>query len=390
MPGNIVLVHAGEDPPDAFQASIFLAGPTPRTDEFESWRPGAIDLITLGWHGGDPTAPLAVFVPEPRDGRRWPDYDINRAWELCWGDRADVVLFWIPRRPGMEGRTTNDEWGRWKDTGRAVLGTPPDALQVRYQRDYATEVGVPLADDLAATVANALAHIGHGARRAGGHRNVPLLLWRTESFQRWLTAQTDAGNLLRSGRLEWTHRIGDVVLFWAFRAVVWVAAEGREKSNEVVFSRPDVATVVAYRRAPDPLDSEVVLVREFRTPATSADGFVRELPGGSGRASASPIEQAIAELAEETGIHVYAGRVRTHHARQPVATLSAHHQHVFSVELTAEEIDLARASTEPHGVAEDTERTYPEVHTLQDLINSATVDWATLGAITAVLLTPRT
>ena len=385
LSGNVILVHAGEQPPERYDASVFLCGPTPRSNDVESWRPEAITEITARWKGaGD----LVVFVPEPPSGERWPSYDTNRVWELHWGDRADVTLFWIPRGPGMPGYTTNDEFGRWKDSGRAVLGTPPGAEQVRYQREYASDVGIPLADDLAGTVALALDHIGAGAPRAGGHRHVPLLLWRTSSFQSWLAAQESAGNELRSGWLEWTFCVGPArshVLFWAFHAVIWVAAEQREKANEVVLSRPDTSTVVAYHRAPELVDSEVVIVREFRSPATTADGFVRELPGGSGFKSASPIEQAVAELAEETGIKVAADRVRVHQARQPAATVSGHQQHVFAVELTRDELEHARTDMNAHGVASDTERTYVEVHRYGDLIERPLVDWATLGAITAVL-----
>lgn len=387
MSNNVLLVHAGEEPPEGYDASIFLCGPTPRTEDVDSWRPKAIAEIINQWRGdGD----LVVFVPEPRTGDRWPDYDDNRTWELHWGDRADVVLFWIPRGPGMPGHTTNDEFGRWKDSGRVVLGTPPNAEHVNYQRDYATEVNIPLSDDLAEAVAHALEHIGRGARRVAGHRNVPLLLWRTNSFQNWLAAQEDAGNQLRSGRLEWTFRVGPqrtIVLFWAFHAVIWVKAEQREKANEVVLSRPDISTVVAYHPAPRHVDTEVVIIREFRSPATTADAFVRELPGGSGFKPSAPIEQAVAELAEETGITVTQDRIRLHQIRQPAATLSAHRQHVFAVELTNEEIDLARSDTRSYGVADDAELTHVEVHRYADLLRGELVDWATLGAITSVLLT---
>ncbi|MCK2245410.1 MULTISPECIES: nucleoside 2-deoxyribosyltransferase domain-containing protein [unclassified Crossiella] len=389
MSRNVIAVHAGEQPPESYDASIFLCGPTPRTNDVDSWRPEALAELCARWHGdGD----LVVFVPEPRNGERWPAHDTNRVWELHWGDRADVALFWIPRGHGLPGFTTNDEFGHWKDSGRAVLGTPPSADHAGYQRDYATDTGIPLADDLSGTVSLALDHIGPGARRTGGQRHAPLLLWRTSSFQNWLTAQETAGNQLRSGRLEWTFRVGpdrDIVLFWAFHAVIWIAAEQREKANEVVLSRPDLSTVVAYHRAPELANSEIVLVREFRSPATTADGFVRELPGGSSLAPSSPSEQAVAELAEETGITVAPDRVHLHHARQPTATLSGHQQHVFAVELTPDELDLARSDRRTHGVAGDTEHTHVEVHRYADLLAAPTVDWATLGAITSVLLTDQ-
>jgi predicted NUDIX family NTP pyrophosphohydrolase len=176
------------------------------------------------------------------------------------------------------------------------------------------------------------------------------------------------------------------VLLWAFQVVFWVTAEQREKGNEVVLSRPDISAVVAYHRARERTDSAIIIVREFRSPATTADGFVRELPGDSSFTPASPIEQAVAELTEETGIAVEPHRIRVHGARQAAGTVSAHQQHLFSVELSDDEITRARTDTQAHGVADDVEQTYVEVYRYTDLLTSALVDWTTLGAITEVLL----
>src|SRR5690606_15358987 len=105
----------------------------------------------------------------------------------------------------LPGLTTNSEWGRWQDSGRAVLGTPPDAAHVRYQRACAADLRVLIADDLPAAVSIALERIGDGADRHGGQREVPLLVWRTAVFRGWLSAQEGAGNELRGARVEWTH-----------------------------------------------------------------------------------------------------------------------------------------------------------------------------------------
>lgn len=381
--GAVVAVYADEEPPQRWTASLFLAGPTPRTDDVPSWRPDALTEITRSWAG---EGALVVFVPEPRSGARWPAYEAQRAWELRWGDRADVVLFWIPRGPGMEGRTTNTDWGYWASSGRAVLGTPLTADHVRCQRDFASDNHIPLADTLSATIGHALAHLGAGAVRQGGQREVPLLLWRTSSFRAWLSAQEKAGNELRGGRLEWTFRVGPtrtVVLFWAFHAQLYVAAEDRIKANEVVLSRPDISTVVAYHRAPSLRECRILLIREFRSPAATADGFVRELPGGSGLRG-DPLEQAAAELREETGLTIATDRFRAHAARQPVATVSTHQQHVFSVELSEDEIAAAEAVT-ALGNAQETEQTYPMIMTVGAMLDGHGVDWATIGAITQVL-----
>jgi len=384
----VIVVHAGEEPPSRWTASLFLAGPTPRTADVVSWRPSALAAIDRHWAGN---GPLVVFLPEPRDAV-WPEYENQRTWELRWGDRADVVLFWIPRGPGMPALTTNDEWGRWKDSGRVVLGTPPDAPSVRYQRDYAAEQHIPVTDTLEDTIVAALTAIGEGADRAGGRRHVPLVLWRTPSFRSWLAAQEKAGNELRGARLLWTYRLGpnrDEVFLWALHAQVHVAAEDRVKDNEVVLSRPDIASVLAYRRAPDPLDSEVLLVREFRSPSTSEDGFVLDLPGGSQPEPKDPVELAAAEFGEETGLVVDPERLVPHRSRQLAATLSTHRQFLFSVELTEEEIDQVRRTGRVHSDPTSSEITYPQVLRVRDLIADGRVDWATLGAVAEVLLGGR-
>ncbi len=104
---------------------------------------------------------------------------------------------------------------------------------------------------------------------------------------------------MRGGRLEWTFRVGPTrttVLFWAFHAQLYVASEDRVKANEVVLSRPDISTVVAFHRGPTLRECRILLIREFRAPASTADGFVRELPGGSGLRG-DPLEQAAAGFA---------------------------------------------------------------------------------------------
>ena len=88
------------------------------------------------------------------------------------------------------------------------------------------------------------------------------------------------------------------------------SAEDRVKSNEVVISRSDIFVMALYRRATTVDDTIVVLVREFRSPASTPDGLVHELPGGSAAARASALDQAIQETQEETGLAIDAQRIR--------------------------------------------------------------------------------
>jgi 8-oxo-dGTP pyrophosphatase MutT (NUDIX family) len=385
-PGDVVVVRPSEEPPDAWDAAVFLAGPTPRRSDVASWRPDAIALLRRRWSKGR----LVVFSPEPPGGAV-PDYLDQVEWEARGLHLADCVLFWVPRELGtMPAFTTNVEWGVWHDSGRAVFGAPPDAPKNRYLAAGAKAHGVPTADTLAGTVDSALTEVGPGAHRVGGERHVPLLVWRTPSFQRWHQAQTAAGNTLLDARVVWTFKAGPdrTVHYWALHARMHVASEDRVKANEVVLSRPDVSAVVLYRRAAALGDTEVVLVREFRTPASTVDGFIHELPGGSGP-EPDPGQQAIAEVAEETGLTLDPRRLRAHGSRQSAGTLSAHHVHVFSAELTEQELaHLRDGQGAPHGLPGSGERTWVEIVRYGELHRQQLVDWATLGMIAQVVGAP--
>lgn len=387
-PSDVQVVYAGEEPPEVYVASLFLAGPTPRAAEVPSWRPQAIKEITAQWR--QPST-LVVFVPEARDGMRGSDYTGQLDWERVNRNRADEIVYWVPRDMNVfPGLSTNVEFGEDMDSGRAVLGCPDHAAHVRLLQAHADQLKVPAADTLAKTVGLALDRIGPGAARIGGQRDVPLLLWHTPSFRAWLAVQEEAGNELLGGRIAWTFRVGPTrshVLFWAYAARVWVTAEQREKSNEVVLGRPDLSTVVAFRPAAQWLDSEVVLVREFRSPARTADGFIRELPGGSAPKTGDPRQVAADEFAEETGLRLSPDRLHPVGVRQSAGTVSVHTQAVYAVELSDAELDQLRADHAGHGNTAETERTYVEVARVGHLLHAETpaVDWTTLGIITQAI-----
>ena len=138
------------------------------------------------------------------------------------------------------------------------------------------------------------------------------------------------------------------------------------------------------------LATDIVLIREFRSPARSADGFVRELPGGSSfKGGQDPLHVASEEVLEETGLVIEAGRFRALGHRQVAATLSSHHAYLFEAELTPEEMRMAKLAAdndEAHGVDEDSERTYVEVLTFRDILAGNQVDWATVGMITQAVM----
>lgn len=374
------VIHAHESPPDALTRSIFLAGPTPRDADIASWRPEALRLLAEAGFDG------VVFVPEPRDGSWARDYQGQVEWEETHLQMADVVLFWVPRElRSMPAFTTNDEWGAYKHTGKVVFGAPPGAEKIRYQQYYADKLRVPGGDSLAVTVAAALELVGQGAARRGGERSVPLHVWRTAAFQAWYAAQRAAGHRLDGARLEWLCRSGPGrrwLFLWALRVNVHIPAEGRNKTSEVVIGRPDVSAVLMVRRDPDPLQTQVILVREFRSAARNSIGMVLELPSGSSfDDSLGPLEVAVEEAHEETGLRVEAERLRPVGARQVAATLLGHHAHLYAVDLREDELAwLVAHQGEPRG-AGSSERTYVEVRRVGDLLVSDELDWSTLGMI---------
>lgn len=382
------VVYAQQRLPESCAASIFLAGPTPRDAATASWRPDALRVLEgRGFEG-------VVFVPEPERGRF---EDLGYADQVAWEDRAlaraDCVLFWVPRRLDvMPAMTTNDEWGYLKDSGRVVFGAPDGAAKVRYQRWWAERLAVPHARTLEGTVDHALALLGPTTpedHRAGGECDVPRLVWRRPEFQRWYARQRAAGHRLLGARLLWTFRAGpgrSRLVFWALQVDVLVAAEDRRKTNEVLLGRADLSATVLYRRGATLRDTEVVLVREYRSAGSAPDGFVHELPGGSSFHGADPRTTAVEEVSEEVGLDLDPGALRDHGSRPLVATMATHHGHVYSCALSAEALAALRATAgTPRGLVEHSEQTWVEVRTVGDLLDRRDADWSTLGMVLAAL-----
>lgn len=372
-------VYAYEVLPTKMKSSIFLAGPTPRSKDVPSWRPEALKVLEdLGYDGH-------VFLPEPRDGVWSKEYDNQIDWEEAALNQSDCILFWVPRDlKTMPGFTTNDEWGFWKYSGKVVFGAPDTAEKVRYQEHYAKKYGVPMGSTLKDTLKLAMKMTSSGVLRVGGEVKVPLYVWNQPSFQSWYGFQSLAGNVLEHAQVLWqfTPPKSKKMFCWVLQVSVFVRAEGRRKTNEFVIGRPDISSVILWNRAATLGDTRVVLVREFRSPARTLDGYLREPPGGSSPDDKDPKLTAVEELEEETSFKINPNRLTLLGLRQLYGTLSSVGASVYAAEITDEELDyfLGQKGV-AHGVEEATERTFLEVHRVSDLIQDPVTDWATLGML---------
>lgn len=381
------VVYTTQSLPNEIGKSIFLAGPSLRSHQSHlvSWRKKAIQILeTLEYDG-------VVFVPESESGNFTDlDYKIVNDWESKCLNIADNILFYINRNieDGILGLTTNQEFGYWIKSGKCVLATEPDADSVRYQETWAEKLNVPLYHDLY----NSLKHIidlqKEGSIRKDGERWVPLYIWNTQQFKSWYNSLKEAGNVLQEAKVEDVFLLPNGKVF-SFRlwANVYISKEKRNKVNEFIFSRTDISSCVLYYPKPDIMETEIVLVKEFRTPVNNKEGYVYEVPGGSSVKNNEDIKQTVLdEIGEETGFDPDINKLEYENDRQLVATLSTHKCHLFSYELSSYELnDIKKNSDKTFGNAEDTELTYVEVKKVYQIINENLLDWSNVGMILSVL-----
>lgn len=158
------LIHSDQGLTGSLDApSIFLAGPSPRGrgEGFPTdWRDEAFTIFEQKGFDG------YVFVPRPTAGNS-TNYDGQIEWEIHHLDRADCIMFWVPRQfPSMKGLTTNVEMGLYVKSGRAIYGRPDDAEQIRYlDHIYRKYAGLEPTNLLEATIDAAIAHAQFITRR---------------------------------------------------------------------------------------------------------------------------------------------------------------------------------------------------------------------------------
>lgn len=378
------ILYTQENIPETINKSAFLVGPTPRSsDPVESWRPEMIKVLHDAGFDGH------VFVPEFRDGVWANDYNSQVLWEKKCLEIADRIIAWVPRSAKLPAFTTNVEFGKYVSDGKLYYGRPDKAPKTQYL-DWLYEdcTGRIPCNNMSDLVTQAIDV--KGACRSGGSRYVPLDIYNKPMFQDWLNDQHAVGNRLDEAKVLWKFVIPKINFLFSYCLWVriWIEEEQRYKENEYIFTRSDISTILPYwldLESNDLLATKIVLIKEFRSPGRNSTGFVHELPGGSSfKVKENALEIASDELLEETGIKIDSSRFKQIQSRQLAATLSTHKAVLFAVPLTKEELDKAQEvalSNKSFGIEGDTEKTYLEVKTLKEIMNSDEVDWSMIGMI---------
>jgi ADP-ribose pyrophosphatase YjhB (NUDIX family) len=376
------IYYSDSSTPVQVNKSLFLAGPSPRGKEAIDWRIEAVRILEELKFDGE------VFIPIPEkkfagggDQATWT-YLNQIQWECESREIADRVVFWVPRdiKAGMPGFTTNVEFGEDLGKGKVVYGRPDKADKCRYLDQRNEELSNITHNSLKSLLQDTIAQLGEGAQRTNGEVFVPLDIWKTVQFQDWYKNLKLAGNTLVGCKVLNEFRMSNKKLFsFTLHVNIWIESEQRNKTNEFVFFRTSISSVLAYHKQEN--ETYVILVKEFRSPVNNSEGFVYELPGGSNFDGIKALENARQELAEETGISVAQNqRFEFVNERQIAATLCTYVSSLYRVELNEQEFADAKASTQAFGVVGDSERTYVQVVPLSK-INEYKVDYSTLGMI---------
>lgn len=384
------IVYSQQPIPNEINKSIFLAGPSLRPGQVgESWRLKALEILEILEYDG------VVFVPEFEGGV----FDENFNWsnQVNWESRclrcADHILFNINRdiENNLLGLTTNTEYGQWMDSGKCVLVTPLNADKVEYQKYWATNLKVPQFNELF----NGISHILENQKqcyRKDGERFIPQEIFLMPEFQDWYKAMILQGNWISDAKVLNTYRIpsNNKVFAFSLWVNIYIKSEQRYKNNEFIFTRPDISNCVLYR--PDStnlLNSDIILVSEFRSPVNNEKAMVYELPGGSSvKPGVDPKERIIEELSEETGFSPQIDKLEFRGERQIYSTLVTSKSYLYSYELSDLEFMQIKENVDnkkTFGNLEDTELTYLHIFKVSELLDSKYIDWSNLGQILKVI-----
>ena len=386
----LTLVYAQEAIPNTITRSVFLAGPSLRPGQEignVSWREKALQVLKMLEYDG------VVFIPEAKTGNFTDfNYENQIQWETKCLRLADNILLYLNRDMDKElyGLTSNDEWGQWKESGKCILITEHTADHVRYQEWWANELKVPLFHDLTNGIKLLIDLQKEGEIRSDGERFVPLEIWNLDQFKSWYTQLKENGNKLQDAKVLKTFRIpsNNKIFAYSLWVNVFITNENRMKNNEFIISRPDISSCLLYYWRPDPMECEIVLVSEFRSPVNNSKGKVFEIPGGSSlKPGIDPKETIIEELEEECGFKADVARLNFVQANQLAATILTHKSHLFAYKLNNYELDILKSNQNKiFGVESESERTEIHVVKVKEIVDADWIDWANMGMILSILM----
>lgn len=384
------IVFADQEIPKEITKSIFLAGPSPRTKDIFDWRHEALSLFEKNEFNG------TIFIPVPKnrfygneDSTDWT-YDNQVEWECNARNVSDTILFWVPRdiKNGMPAFTTNIEFGEDLHSGKIIYGRPDNAEKCRYLDKRIVEIKEKIHNSLNTLVEQSVLKLGQGSYRFSGEVFIPLFIWYSEQFQSWYNQLKENGNKLVYAKVLHHVKFSNGYLFSFILSVnVWVEEEQRFKTNEFIFSRKDISSIIPFYK--EGSQTFVVLVKEFRSSVRNEKGMVYELPGGSAlQPNVHPQQNAQHELLEETGIYIEdINRFQFVKNKQLCATLSSHHSYLYKVELTNEEFNSVKNNIKAKkifGLSEDTEIISLEIISIYKVMDYP-LDYSMIGMILGAL-----
>lgn len=387
------IIFAGDNFPDYVEKSIFLAGPSPREPSVKDWRNSVVEALKQKGFDGTLYIPIPRkrFLNDYEKDENWT-YDDQIEWECLARQRADALLFWIPR--SMEGKmpalTTNIEFGEDLRFPNVFYGRPDSAESCRYLDRRMGMLNRSVSNNINDLLDNILQYINDGALRKGSETQVPLYIWKSSNFTSWYNNLKHNANELLEFKLKDVVMIGknkDIVFYFNAHVSVWVEKEKRYKANENIFSRSNISSIMSYYEDPNTFEKTIVLVKEFRSPVSNNEGFVFELPGGSSFEDISYQENAQTEYFEEVGLMVEdASRFNKISERQLAATFGTHTSHLYSLKLNEDEFTKLKSLSleeKPLGMHND-EITYVILVKEKELYKYP-LDYSTIGMIKEVL-----
>jgi len=306
--------------------------------------------------------------------------DLERAYEM-----ADVVVFWFPKCCTPVTTLMAEEFAHnvSRRQGGMVLGLRRGLRNANYMRELAGIYHIQETGTLANALEAGLDFIGQGALRQGGETMVPLYLWRTDSFQRWLQSVKEAGNRLDdfSPRLLCQCQPGMGHEFqpcWGAEVKLWVEREQRHWSGEIALGHPDTLHVVAFHRPKGGRRQETLILLSRSFHGASAGDGVRRSTLSEEQSQLSAFEkQALHCARTTTQLAIRPQRLHPLSTRHLAGEVSTQQGQCFTLELNETEVDTLREGMK----SEVGDLAGIEFLTVAELLARADTDWANLGMI---------